>query len=125
GVKVFAWRALRKGEEITIDYRLNAFSDVRSRCRCGSRNCAGIVQWSFFALDPKRQRRYLPYAPDFIRREYRRRARPAGLKRGPVVCGQVNATSRICDLRGVAWRRPAIVESQPFAWPRTQTCSRP
>ncbi|TME68389.1 MAG: SET domain-containing protein [Chloroflexi bacterium] len=76
GVKVFAWRALRKGEEITIDYRLNAFSDVRSRCRCGSRNCAGIVQWSFFALDPKRQRRYLPYAPDFIRREYRRRARP-------------------------------------------------
>jgi hypothetical protein len=51
GVKVFAWRAIRKCEEITIDYRLNAFSDVRSRCRCGSGNCAGIVQWSFFARD--------------------------------------------------------------------------
>src|SRR5712692_10398570 len=25
GVKVFAWRAILKGEEITIDYRLNAF----------------------------------------------------------------------------------------------------
>src|SRR5437879_11373168 len=25
GVKVFAWRAIDKGDEITIDYRLNAF----------------------------------------------------------------------------------------------------
>jgi SET domain-containing protein len=75
GVKVFAWRAIRKGDEITIDYRLNAFSEVRSRCRCGSRNCAGMVRWSFFALDPERQRSYLPFAPDFIRREYRRRER--------------------------------------------------
>ncbi len=75
GVKVFAWRAIRRGEEITIDYRLNAFSEVRSRCLCGSRNCAGEVRWSFFALDPERQRRYVPYAPAFIRREYRRRER--------------------------------------------------
>jgi len=30
GVKVFAWRAIRKGEEITIDYRLNAFGHQRS-----------------------------------------------------------------------------------------------
>ena len=75
GVKVFAWRPIRKGEEITIDYRLNAFSDVRSRCLCGSPSCTGAVVWSFFALDPKRQRRYLPCAPDFIRREYRRRLR--------------------------------------------------
>jgi SET domain-containing protein len=75
GVKVFAWRAIRKGDEITIDYRLNAFSDVRSRCLCGSPNCAGATVWSFFALDQQRQRAYLRYAPDFIRREYRRRER--------------------------------------------------
>jgi SET domain-containing protein len=73
GVKVFAWRAIRKGEEITIDYRLNAFGDERSRCLCGSRSCGGEIVWSFFALDADRQRRYLPYAPGFIRREYRRR----------------------------------------------------
>jgi SET domain-containing protein len=73
GVKVFAWRAIRKGEEITIDYRLNAFGGGHSRCRCGSRSCTGVVVNSFFALDPVRQRRYLPYAPSFIRREYRRR----------------------------------------------------
>lgn len=75
GVKVFAWRAIRKGEEITTDYRLNAFSGVRSRCLCGSRSCAGEVTWSFFALDPERQRRYMPHAPDFIQREHRRRLR--------------------------------------------------
>src|SRR5437879_2596274 len=105
GVKVFAWRALRKGEEITIDYRLNAFSDVRSRCRCGSRNCAGIVQWSFFALDAKRQRRYLPYAltsSGASTAEGRDRRFEAGSRR--LRTGQ--RTARICDLRGVAWRRP-------------------
>jgi len=80
GVNVFAWRAIRKGEEITIDYRLNAFSSARSRCLCGSRSCAGQVVWSFFALDAERQRRYLPYAPDFIRWEYRRRERDGSSK---------------------------------------------
>ncbi len=29
GVKVFAWRGIHRGEEITIDYRLNAFGDQR------------------------------------------------------------------------------------------------
>ncbi len=73
GVKVFAWRAIRTGDEITIDYRLNAFGDDRWPCHCGSQGCAGEIIGSFFALEPERQRRYLPYAPDFIRREYRRR----------------------------------------------------
>src|SRR2546425_11262926 len=36
GVKVFAWRRIRPGEEITIDYRLNAFGSRRSSCECGS-----------------------------------------------------------------------------------------
>ncbi|HET8568650.1 MAG TPA: SET domain-containing protein [Candidatus Limnocylindria bacterium] len=73
GVKVFAWRAIRRGEEITIDYRLNAFGGERWRCRCGSASCTGTVIGSFFALDPETQRRYLPYAPPFIRAELRRR----------------------------------------------------
>ena len=74
GVKVFAWRAIQMGEEITIDYRLNAFGDESSRCLCGSRSCTGeIAAGGFFALEPERQRLYLPYAPEFIRWEYRRR----------------------------------------------------
>ena len=74
GTRVFAWKEISRGEEITIDYRLNAFTDERWDCACGSANCSGIVISSFFALSEERQIAYLPYAPAFIRREYRRRA---------------------------------------------------
>jgi len=74
GVKVFAWRAVRRGEEITIDYRLNACGGERTKCLCGARSCTGTLVNSFFALSPARQRAYLPYAPAFIRREHRRRS---------------------------------------------------
>src|SRR2546430_7137543 len=80
GVKVFAWRNIRSGEEITIDYRLNAFSGRRSRCICGSVRCSGEIVSDFFSLEGARQKRYLPYAPAFIQREYRRRSASS---RGP------------------------------------------
>jgi hypothetical protein len=74
GVKVFAWRSIATNDEITIDYRLNAFDDDdRWRCECGSDECSGLVVGSFFAMPIERQRLYLPYAPVFIRREHRRR----------------------------------------------------
>jgi histone-lysine N-methyltransferase SETD2 len=73
GVKVFAWRRIRRGEEITIDYRLNAFGGERSSCACGTGSCTGTIVGDFFSLDAATQRRYLPYAPAFIRREYRAR----------------------------------------------------
>lgn len=73
GTKVFAWRRIRRAEEITIDYRLNAFGGRRSRCLCGARGCTGWIRGDFFSLTSSRQRRYLPFAPDFIQREYRRR----------------------------------------------------
>lgn len=74
GVKVFAWMDIHAEEEITIDYRLNAFTDGEGwKCSCGSSNCTGWVEASFFGMDPERQKLLLPYAPPFIRREYRRR----------------------------------------------------
>ena len=73
GVKVFAWRAIRAGDEITIDYRLNAFDGSSWPCDCGSSHCTGTVVGSFFALPAERQALYLRYAPAFIRREYHRR----------------------------------------------------
>lgn len=75
GVKVFAWRDIRAGEEITIDYRLSAFGGDRWECRCGSGNCKGFVQGGFLDMDEQRQQLLLPYAPPFIVREYRRRQR--------------------------------------------------
>jgi SET domain-containing protein len=73
GTYVYAWRDIRQGEEITVDYRLNAFTGERCECRCGSSTCQGFFMLSFFALSAEQQRRYLPYAPKFIQREYRRR----------------------------------------------------
>lgn len=78
GVKVFAWQAIRAGEEITIDYRLNAFDGSSWPCSCGTAACTGTVVGSFFAMKPERQRLLLRYAPEFIRREYRRREREGG-----------------------------------------------
>jgi hypothetical protein len=73
GVKVFGWRDIKAGEEILIDYRLNATGGERWRCECESANCLGYVEaGGFFAMDAQRQRDYLPYAPKFIRAEYRR-----------------------------------------------------
>jgi len=74
GVKVFAWRRIRMGEEITIDYRLNAFGARRSKCLCGSSSCTGEIVGDFFSLSRKRQRDYLPFAPRFIQLEYHRRS---------------------------------------------------
>lgn len=76
GVMVFVWRSIAAGEEVTIDYRLNAFDDEsRWECRCGAPSCEGVVTGSFFALRDALQRAYLPYAPRFIRREWRRRSK--------------------------------------------------
>jgi len=75
GVNVFAWRPVTAGDEITIDYRLNAFEGDSWACACGAPNCTGTVVGSFFAMEPQRQRLLLPHAPAFIRREYARRAR--------------------------------------------------
>ncbi len=80
GVKVFAWKPIRAGEEITIDYRLNAFGDDSWPCACGSEGCSGTVVGSFFALPPERHAAYISYAPRFIQREYRRRRRTSQAK---------------------------------------------
>lgn len=75
GVKVFAWKPIGAGEEITIDYRLNAFGGDSWPCGCGAAICTGMVEGSFFALPEDRQNAYLQYAPAFIRRELLRRRR--------------------------------------------------
>ena len=65
---------LGRGDEITIDYRLNAFDGNSWPCACGAENCTGTVVGSFFAIPPERQAAYVRFAPPFIKREYRRRA---------------------------------------------------
>jgi SET domain-containing protein len=75
GVNVYAWQDIHAGDEVAIDYRLNAHDGERWECICGAASCEGYVIGDYFSLDEERQRAYLPYAPPFIRKEYRRRAR--------------------------------------------------
>ncbi len=74
GTNVYAWKEIQTGEEITIDYRLNAFTGEQWDCDCGSANCQGHVTSDYFSLSDELQSTYLPYAPRFIRDEYIRRS---------------------------------------------------
>jgi hypothetical protein len=94
GVNVFAWRRIGTGDEITIDYRLNAFDGVSLPCTCGAAVCTGIVVGSFFALPPERQQAYLRFAPPFIRREYGRRAHALPRSRSVLVAGAPHVPRR-------------------------------
>lgn len=73
GVKVIAWSPIETGEEITLDYRLNALGGGSWPCECGSMSCTGTVVGDFFALAPTRQELFLSHTPGHVRREHRRR----------------------------------------------------
>jgi hypothetical protein len=97
GVKVFAWRRIAAGEEITIDYRLNAFGAERWSCSCGAASCDGEITGDFFSLPAVRQREYIRFAPAFIQSEYRRR----------LATGELNLSKRV-TVRRARGRRPRV-----------------
>ena len=72
---VLAWRDIAEGEEITIDYRLNAHhAEIwEMPCQCEAQDQPHTVIGDFFTLPAETQKAYLPYTPAFIRREYERR----------------------------------------------------
>ncbi len=73
---VYAWRDISVGEELTIDYRLNAHDDRdvwEMICECEARTAPHIVRGDFFSLPEEIQEQYLPWAPRFIQEEYGRR----------------------------------------------------
>ena len=99
GVKVFAWRRIRMGDEITIDYRLNAFSGDRWKCSCRAASCTGEIVGDFFSLSPSTQSEYLQFAPRFIQREYRRRL--ANSRKRVGVAGAPRRLSRVARGSGL------------------------
>ena len=116
GVVVFAWSNIHEGDEITIDYRLNAFGDETWRCDCGASSCTGTVVGSFSAMSCERQDLLLPHAPAFIQPQYNRRtgvhdrrervgsARQNGRTRRPARTGRVeeDAVSNAGDVKRAA-----------------------
>ncbi len=84
--RVIALRDIRKGEEITYDYSLQAIDCLDGKnpwkmvCRCGSRNCRKVIQGDFFRLPKRIQRERLASTPTWLRRKYR--ARIGALRHG-------------------------------------------
>jgi hypothetical protein len=58
---LLAMRDIAAGEEIFMDYALNAVDGEEWECRCGSDRCRGYHKCDFFTLPPKLQLEYLPY----------------------------------------------------------------
>jgi hypothetical protein len=74
GKTIYAYSAIKKGDELTTDYRIGALNEGwKMKCKCGSKNCMGIVEGDFFTLPYKIQKRYLCFAPDFVQKEYKKR----------------------------------------------------
>jgi hypothetical protein len=76
---VIALRAIAAEEEITIDYRLNAYDDGTGvwvmDCACDPARGPHTVVGEFFSLPLETQQRYLEWAPAFIRDMYAERQR--------------------------------------------------
>lgn len=75
GSYFYAWKDIGKGKELTADYRTSGNFNNKWKCYCGSKNCTGWVVSNFFTLPEDLQKIYLPYAPKFIRDEYKKRQR--------------------------------------------------
>lgn len=63
---IVAMRDLKKGEEVTIDYALSETYPLwHMRCKCGSKNCRGIVK-PYQDLSDQRRAKYVPYTSKYI-----------------------------------------------------------
>jgi hypothetical protein len=75
--RVTALRSIAADEEVTIDYRLNAYDDGTGiwvmDCACDPARGPHRVIGEFFSLPADVQRRYLEWAPPFIRDMYAER----------------------------------------------------
>jgi hypothetical protein len=70
---LYALRDIGTGDEITIDYRLNALDHWEMPCKCDAYDRPHVVIGDFFTLPAAVQEQYMAYAPSFVREEYQRR----------------------------------------------------
>lgn len=77
--ELIALRQIRRGEELTYDYSLQAVDSIDGRnpwtmrCRCGSRTCRKLIQGDFFRLSRRIQKEKVLILPTWLRRKYRGR----------------------------------------------------
>ena len=74
--RFYAMRDIKKGEQLTYDYGVNAMDQIdtelwRMVCRCGSKNCRGTVSTCFLKQPIEIQRKYCRYLPPSLKRKYK------------------------------------------------------
>ncbi len=70
---VIAIRDIAPKEEITYDYAINGDYEWGVTCRCGSKNCRGVINPNFWELPKQRQLEYLPYLDNGFIEKYKDR----------------------------------------------------
>lgn len=66
-------RAIRAGEEITVDYIVNTAGGSSWPCHCGVARCRGTTVGDFFQLAQEQQIEYLPLLADWFVAKHRER----------------------------------------------------
>jgi hypothetical protein len=72
-VYLVARRAIRAGEEITVDYIVNTAGGSSWPCHCGAARCRGATVGDFFELAQDQQIEYLPLLADWFVAKHRAR----------------------------------------------------
>jgi len=75
---LIALKPIRKREEITKDYTLEAIDQIDNEtwilnCNCGSKDCRKKVTGDFFKLPKEIQKKKLPYLPTWVKKKYKDR----------------------------------------------------
>ncbi|MFA4872420.1 MAG: SET domain-containing protein-lysine N-methyltransferase [Patescibacteria group bacterium] len=74
--KFFTMRDIKKGEQFTYDYGVNAMDQIdkelwSTKCKCGSKNCRGTLSTCFLKQPIEIQRKYYKYLPQSLKRKYK------------------------------------------------------
>ena len=78
----FAMRDIKKGEELTYDYGVNAIDQFGKgtfvtqgpwvmKCKCGSKNCREKISADFLKQPKEIQRKYYKYLPISIKKKFK------------------------------------------------------
>lgn len=72
----YASKDIKKGEQLTYDYGVNAMDQIdkgswKVKCNCGSTNCRKILSSCFLKQPLKIQKKYYNYLPPSIKKKYK------------------------------------------------------
>jgi SET domain-containing protein len=72
----YAIRDIRRSEELTYDYGVNAMDQIdketwRTKCTCGAKNCRKILSTCFLKQPIEIQKKYYKYLPLSLKRKYK------------------------------------------------------